>query len=229
MSAPPYMKLFWADYHQDTRHLNRSEHGAYFLLLGETWNRGGYLPDDDALLARWTLSTAEEWSDLKPIIMAFFTLSRGQWRHKRIARELGAYAVVSRKRKEAGKRGGAASHGKHEDKSEAIARQKPAKPEPEPYKSSEDKSSDGEAVARELNRTAWRAVVDVLGAANVPEPEARRFFGKLLADSGAQAKDWLPDISACVDRGTSDPRAYLKGCMNRRSRGPPEQKRVGFV
>lgn len=137
MSAPPYMKLFWADYHQDTRHLTRDEHGAYFLLLGEAWNRGGFLPDDDALLARWALATPSEWSALKPIVMSFFRpASKGRWRHKRISEELAAYDDVSRKRKAAGKKGGSTSRGKHTENQEANAEandfQKPTKPEPEP-------------------------------------------------------------------------------------------------
>lgn len=137
MGAPPYMKLYWADYHQDTRHLSREEHGAYFLLIGEAWNRGGYLPDDDALLARWALASPAEWERLKPIVMDFFRpAGRGRWKHKRITEELAAYNDVSRKRKEAGRKGGSTKRGKDEEnpeaKAEAIAQQKPTKPEPEP-------------------------------------------------------------------------------------------------
>ena len=132
MSAPPYMKLYWADYHQDTRHLTRDEHGAYFLLLGEAWNRGGYLPDDDDLLARWTISTPEEWARLKPVVMAFFRQAKGRWKQKRIGEELATYSEVSRKRKSAGKRGGASSRGKDTENSQANAKLLPTKPEPEP-------------------------------------------------------------------------------------------------
>ena len=133
MGAPPYMKMFWADYHQDTRHLTRDEHGAYFLLLGEAWNRGGYLPDDDDLLARWTISTPEEWARLKPIVMAYFRpASKGRWRHKRVSEELASYGEVSRKRKTAGKKGGSASRGKQKGNGEANAKLLPTKPEPEP-------------------------------------------------------------------------------------------------
>ena len=75
MSAPPYMKLFWGDYHKATRHLRRDQHGAYFLLIGEAWRLGGSLPDDDDLLAAWALCTPEEWAPMKPIIMAFFVMT----------------------------------------------------------------------------------------------------------------------------------------------------------
>lgn len=115
MSTPPYMKWFWGDYHQDTRHLSRSEHGAYFLLIGEAWNRGGYLPDDDAMLARWAIATPSEWAELKPIVMAFFRLVGGRWKHKRVCEEIDALTTASRKRKLAGKMGGIAKALKEND------------------------------------------------------------------------------------------------------------------
>lgn len=141
MSAPPYMKLFWGDYHKATRHLTRDQHGAYFLLIGEAWRLGGSLPDDDRVLAAWALCTPQEWADMKPIITAFFTLRRGKWVHDRVREELAHYENVSRKRKSAGKRGGSASVGKQEENPEAIASQKTTKPEPEPEPEKEDNSS----------------------------------------------------------------------------------------
>lgn len=132
MSAPPYMKLFWGDYHKATRHLTRDQHGAYFLLIGEAWRLGGALPDDDAKLAAWALCTIEEWSVMRPIIMDFFALRRGKWWHDRVREELAAYESTSRKRKEAGKKGGSASGGKAKRNEEANACLLPTKPEPEP-------------------------------------------------------------------------------------------------
>lgn len=148
MSAPPYMKFFWGDYHKATRHLTRDQHGAYFLLIGEAWRLGGSLPDDDRLLAAWALCSASEWAEMKEIITAFFSLRRGKWVHDRVREELAHYEDVSRKRKSAGKRGGSVRAGNNEGNSEAIASQKPTKPEPEPepepYISSEPKGSSGE-------------------------------------------------------------------------------------
>ena len=75
---PPYMKLFWGDYHKKTRHLKRAaEHGAYLLLIGEAWEQAGSLPDDDALLAGWADCTLEEWASMKATIMAFFRDAAG--------------------------------------------------------------------------------------------------------------------------------------------------------
>ena len=132
MSAPPYMKLFWGDYHKATRHLTTAQHGAYFLLIGEAWRLGGSLPDDDALLAKWALCTASDWAEMRSTILAFFTLRRGKWTHDRVREELAHYESTSRKRKEAGKRGGSASGGKIKENRQAIADQLATKPEPEP-------------------------------------------------------------------------------------------------
>lgn len=132
MSAPPYMKFFWGDYHKATRHLTRDQHGAYFLLIGEAWRLGGSLPDDDRLLAAWALCSPSEWAEMKDIITGFFTLRRGKWVHDRVREELAHYEDVSRKRKSAGKRGGSVKPGKNEGNSEAIASQEHTKPEPEP-------------------------------------------------------------------------------------------------
>ena len=132
MSAPPYMKLFWGDYHKRTRHLKRDQHGAYFLLIGEAWQLGGALPDDDAKLAAWALCTPDEWAAIKPVVMEFFALRRGKWWHDRVREELASYEATSRKRKEAGKKGGKASGGNTTGNQEANAFLLPTKPEPEP-------------------------------------------------------------------------------------------------
>lgn len=124
MSGPYYMKLNWGDWHKDTRHLTRAQHGAYFLLVGEAFRLKGYLPDDDAKLAAWALCTPEEWGAEKPIIMAFFQLKRGRWTHKRVLEEVTKCQTISCKRKRAGKAGGLSRRGKQKEIPEANAEQK---------------------------------------------------------------------------------------------------------
>lgn len=144
MSAPPYMRLYWGDYFRDTGHLSRGEHGAYLLLLAALWNRGGKLPDDDAVLAKFALCTPREWASIKATIMAFFQVRRGQVTHKRITAELTKYESTIGKRKAAGRKGGLASRGQDEGNSEANANHKPTKPEPEPKREGIDPSLSGE-------------------------------------------------------------------------------------
>jgi len=126
------MRLYWGDYHKRTRHLKLEQHGAYFLLIGEAWQLGGTLPDDDAKLAAWALCTPEEWASMKPVVMEFFALRRGKWWHDRVREELASYEATSRKRKEAGKKGGTVRPGNTTGNREANAYQLPTKPEPEP-------------------------------------------------------------------------------------------------
>jgi uncharacterized protein YdaU (DUF1376 family) len=148
VSAPPYMKLFWGDYHKATRHLTTAQHGAYLLLIGEAWRLGGSLPDDDAMLAHWTRCTKAEWTKIKPVVMAFFAKRRGKFVHDRVREELAHYESISRKRKSAGQAGGNASAGNHEGNPTANATQLPTKPKPESKKKEDLGSGETRSRAR---------------------------------------------------------------------------------
>lgn len=121
MSAPPYMKLYVADYLGDTHHLGALEHGAYLLLLMGMWRAGGSLPAADANLAKLARCTASEWDAIKGDVLAFFKRSRGRLTHKRLTEELAKYENTSGKRSEAGKRGAAEKASKNNGKPQAIA------------------------------------------------------------------------------------------------------------
>jgi uncharacterized protein YdaU (DUF1376 family) len=123
LSAPPYIKLYVGDYHADTTHLSRSEHGAYLLLLMAMWRAGGSLPHDDARLARLSMCSPKEWAEMRATILAFFQARRGKIRHKRIDKELTHYETIVGKRKEAGKRGGRQKPKENNEETEANAKQ----------------------------------------------------------------------------------------------------------
>jgi len=122
MSAPPYMRFYWGDYFRDTRRLNRLEHSAYLLILGEMWVHGGTLPADDDTLARAALCTAEEWAEVREAVLPFFKVARGKLTQKRLSEEMSKYGDTVRKRKEAGKIGGSARCGKDNGNTEAKAK-----------------------------------------------------------------------------------------------------------
>ena len=89
--AAPYIPLYIADYHVDTTHLNRSEHGAYLLLLMAMWRAGGKLPRSDDKLARLAKCTPDEWDEIKDTILEFFVICGGLIKHKRITKEFSKY------------------------------------------------------------------------------------------------------------------------------------------
>lgn len=200
MSAPPYMKLYWGDYHKATRHLTRDQHGAYFLLIGEAWRLGGSLPDDDRMLAAWALCSPAEWAEIKDVVMAFFAARRGKWVHDRVREELASYEATSRKRKEAGRKGGSASHGKDNANSEANARLKPTKPEPEP------EPVEGEANASSVGSAEPNPTASLF---EVEEIEAR-------PDPAPKAKPWEldPDFAALWSGATAEARSRAKSKEN---------------
>jgi len=86
MADFPAMPVWVQRYLGDTRHLRGpAEHGAYLLLLMESWLRPSCsLPDDDDLLARLACCSKEEWAELKPIVMGFWDLDsrRKEWTQK---------------------------------------------------------------------------------------------------------------------------------------------------
>lgn len=121
MSAPPYMKLYVADYLGDTHHLGALEHGAYLLLLMGMWRAGGSLPAADANLAKLARCTPAEWEAIKADVLAFFKRSRGRLTHKRLTDEIAKYESTSGRRSEAGKRGAAEKANKNKALAQAIA------------------------------------------------------------------------------------------------------------
>jgi uncharacterized protein YdaU (DUF1376 family) len=54
MAELPYMPMYWEDFFSDPRVIAMpgTTRGIYALLLGAMWNNGGYLPDNDKVIAR---------------------------------------------------------------------------------------------------------------------------------------------------------------------------------
>lgn len=75
------------------------------------------------------------------------------------------------------------------------------------------------------DKKAWREGVDLLKSHGIDEKPARQFIGKLVKDSGAEARALLPIIAKCIEIGTQDPRSYLtkavQALADRRGGGSP--------
>lgn len=135
MSAPPYMKLYIAEYLAETTHLDAVGHGAYLLLIMAMWRAGGKLPRDEAKLARIAQCTPEQWATVRDDIMAFFKVSGGAIRHNRVSKEIAKYDAVIEGAKSAGKASASKRSKKNKveatnDRCENVER-KSNQPEPE--------------------------------------------------------------------------------------------------
>lgn len=103
-----WMPMYWADYFGDTLHLTTAEHGAYLLLIGAYWRRGGPLPDDDKYLANVTRASRKTWISLRPVVCVFFSLEEGHWVHHRVEKEILRSSGRLKSARAAGQAGGLA-------------------------------------------------------------------------------------------------------------------------
>lgn len=88
MNPFPYMPLFPADYIADTYHLTTEEHGAYFLIMMNYWQRGKPPEANDMKLAGIARLDAPRWAAMRDKIKEFFTEKDGLLYHERIEEEL---------------------------------------------------------------------------------------------------------------------------------------------
>lgn len=117
MSSAPYMPFFCGDYLKDTTDLGLEEHGAYLLILINTWAKGGRpLPDDDSRMAKRLGVTKDRWAKrLKPVLAPFFDLSGGTWRNERLEVEWNHAQQKIAAQRENGAKGGRPRKGSPEN------------------------------------------------------------------------------------------------------------------
>jgi uncharacterized protein YdaU (DUF1376 family) len=221
-----WMPLFVADYLADTSRLTLTEHGAYLRLLMDYW-RNGAPPDDDATLARILGIDRRAWCKLRARIAPFFVIQNGRWTHKRVEQELAGARERSGKAAEKAKTAATRRwqlererRGGPEADAPSIAPSIPgpmpgalpqAMPEqcPSPVTCSVPTEQAQSALA-EPNQEGWRRGVALLMVAGgMPEPKARRLFGRILSDHRLEARDLLPSVVKAEGLGTADPQGYL--------------------
>lgn len=104
MAAPPYMKLIFAEWRAGTAHFRTGEeHGAYFLLVCNYWEREGPLPDDDDKLAAIAMVTDDRWAIIRSTVVERFRAVAGQLIHDRIESEWQTVRGKSEQCSQAGK------------------------------------------------------------------------------------------------------------------------------
>jgi uncharacterized protein YdaU (DUF1376 family) len=148
MSNNLYIPFHPGDYLTDTGHLSAAEHGAYFLLILNYWQRGEPLPNDDRKLRGIARMTVNEWMESRETILEFFDEQGGYLHHGRVDAELEKALGRSEAAREAGKRSaakrafngrstgvqralnkGSTNQVQDQVKEEAVASSYPAKPE----------------------------------------------------------------------------------------------------
>ncbi len=228
------MQLYVGDYLRDTRHLTAEQHGAYLLLLMAMWNADGTLPSDPRKLARIAACTPSRWAKIADDVMAFFTVEGPVVTNARLSRELKKASEKSIKRADAGRAGVTAKSLKKLTASKAnddgLLKHSS---EPEPDKSSEDKSSGVLHAVVDHDAEAWRQAVTLLsGQGGMTPAKARPFFGRLISTHRLEPRDLLPSLAKATVTGTQDPQGYLTRAaeaVSKRRVEASKPKRVAWV
>lgn len=114
-----WMPLYIGDYMSGTSRLTTEQHGAYLLLIMDYWKNGA-LPDNDAILAQITRLSPDAWSMHRAVLEHFFTVENGEWKHKRIEREMNA---ARDKKQKASEKAKAAAQARWEKEADQQAKQ----------------------------------------------------------------------------------------------------------
>ncbi len=226
-AATAWMPLFIADYLRDTMRLSTEQHGAYMLLIMDAWSHGGVLPNDQPQLAGIAKMSLPAWKKAAPVVLAYFIDQGATLTHKRISLEFGKALHLSEVRRANGEKGGRPRKlngtetkpvGKATGSLRGNLDKSPfASPSPSPLPT---EASEGKPSAQsDPDRAAWDEAKALLSERCTMSTEATgRFFGKLLADHGLEARDLLGAIGEARANGTQDPKSFLAKAAGSRAK-----------
>lgn len=195
------MPLYVDDYEAATAHLSLLEDGIYTRLLRLMWRTPGCtIPDDDQWVCRKMRITADdERAALMAVIGEFCERKGGRIISPRLVREWKKADETSRKRAEAGKKGG---RPKNIDRIEEIekaglSREKagPKHPEPQPEPLVERDKSLSRACASETVESLWK-VLPKRKRAGTSKPKLAKVVSRLLK-AGKDPAAILTAVSRC--------------------------------
>ncbi|WP_294390387.1 DUF1376 domain-containing protein [uncultured Sphingomonas sp.] len=222
MAEFPALPLWTDAYLGDTTHLTTFEHGAYMLLLMIAWrSQGCFLPDDDALLARYTRTTPDKWRKLKPVLQPFFTVKEGGWHQARLQDEFRLLQSRRDQQVQAGRASAKAKSLKRLNRhttSVDLSLQRDANEmaTPTPTPTSVDKSTGADAPPMDPVKQVFDLGVELLTAAGKSPRDARGIIGKWRRDeSDAWVLQALLDAKA---QAITDPVPWVEA---RRKIGVP--------
>lgn len=234
-------------YHQDALDgmlmLTLEERGAYNTILDLIYNRQAPVPDDERWIAGWLGCSVKKWRLLRATLLVKGKLvacehqNQPALMNERARLEIESASTRRRVAAESGANGGRKRAQKEAERNKnkglgqaALEGSLKLKTETETI-GSVSKDTGGEPPS-DIDGATWTSAVTLLKAqADMPEKQARSFFGRLLSENGLEARDLLPAVTQAVVNRTQDPASYLRrsaaGISKRRAQGPP--KRVAFV
>jgi uncharacterized protein YdaU (DUF1376 family) len=156
-----WMPLHVDDYRSDTNGRSAEFHGAYLLLIMHYW-RTGPLPDDDGQLALVAACTPDRWAALRPALAGFFTIKDGEWRHKRVDKELAKARAINSERVKSGRRGAAKRWASRNSEMAEPLAEPLAKPMAKRWTLRKEEQKDLNRGSNQLDQTSSEASTDSL-------------------------------------------------------------------
>jgi uncharacterized protein YdaU (DUF1376 family) len=242
------MEFYVSDFLGDTQDLTCEQVGAYMLLLCTMWNKGGYLPEDEAKLARVTRLAASKWKTIRTDVMAFLTLTDLGWTHPKLLRALEKVEGKSLARAEAGSKGGHAKALKDKELALANAKilpqQNPAifqnqnqsqKETPSPMGANplppEPRPGVGEGDARSERQLFAKRIAAAIGVNALGDLQPS-LCGPLVAEVEswmAQGCDWMADIVPALATKASGSLPSTPGYWRKIAMGNRDRRLTGPV
>ena len=174
MSDAPFMPMWWDAYLADTTHLTTEEHGAYLLLIGAMWRRGGFVPDDDSDNARIVGLSKPKWIRVKARLLPLLIVKNGEISQKKVKKTYEKAVQKIEKNRKNGSLGGRAKSRKNNQLPVANAT-----------------NSLGENTS-------------VRGNIPEPEPEPEGISKDIPEKQHDNSDEGLSNIPACLDRRDDD-------------------------
>jgi uncharacterized protein YdaU (DUF1376 family) len=237
MAEFPSLPLWTDAYLSDTRHLSTTEHGAYLLLLMTAWRTPDCsLPDDDKMLARWAGLDGRRWSQIKPQVMAMWTLEGNCWTQKRLSKEASWVRKNAEAKRASGSAGGRAKALKEQEAALAalqIRHGETVAPTPTPIIEKEDNPNGLSKKDRRGSRLPDDWEPDELPLSIHPPPglveaEADKFRDYWTAQPGQKGVklDWQATWRNWMRKAMEQNNAQRMGTGNGSSSQPQPQYRA---
>lgn len=209
----PSLPLFVDDYEAATAHLSIEEDGVYMRLLRLCWRTPRCsIPDEPEWIARKLRIDRDTFERVAmPIIAEFFSRARGRIYQKRLLQEFVRANEQKQRRREAGKRGGAAKAQKVHDNSssnatvllEATPKQRSssrAGTQPQPHIPTKVAIGAGALnCPEEVEDQVWRDFLAIRKAKRAPMTETA--LANIASQAGTAGWSLNDALAECVARG----------------------------